>query len=180
MAPTSSSTFENVNGNPLYIMGLSYYANISKTMENFRGLTKSNIVSLFGEGLSRLSLDVLRRLPTGTLNLQYPRLDMYFTRTAVAANSTLHADSGDSDVDGCYYFFKLLAGELSAQEQIRSMNFLVRKSSIYSKLLDGAQGTTPGSNVVILDKTNFSSAISQTYNQSGKTLSLWLKSDLSL
>jgi len=90
-------SIEDSAGLPVYLMGMSYYANVSQSQQQLFGLTKTNMVSFFAHGFSKLGAERTSTgiLPgNGTINLIYPKVDMSFQQVAYASNGTLHPDLG--------------------------------------------------------------------------------------
>lgn len=146
IASTGATTVdpEIAQGIPAYLMGMSYYYNISQTKQQLLDLTKTNILSFFGHGFAKFGP---QRNSDGTLfsngqiNLLYPKLDMSFQRTAWANNGTLHPDSGEAQWLPANDWATVFIGEVSAQEH-RTINKFFQKSAAIStvKLLDLSRG----------------------------------------
>ena len=159
--PQAAVSIETAYGLPAYLMGMSYYCNVGAFEDTVSNLTKSVPLSFSAHGLAKLTplRDYTGLLPnSGQITLNYPRVDMFFTRTAWASNSTIHPNSGDEDILQGEDWGALLIGEISAQEH-RVINKFFQQSGAVStvKLLDTAQGNTPGSGVVQLSNDTASS-----------------------
>jgi RHS repeat-associated protein len=155
---------EIAQGIPAFMLGMSYYYNVSQTKQQILNLTKTNIVSFFGHGFAKLgpqrNNDATGTLiNNGQISLIYPKVDMAFNRMAWANNGTLHPDSGNEENPPTNDWVTILIGEVSAQEH-RTINKFFQKSAAVStvKLLDITQGNTPASGVVRIDKSNYDSS----------------------
>lgn len=133
---------EVAQGVPAFLMGMSYYYNVSRTKQQLLDLTKTNILSFFGHGFAKLgpqrNADATGTLINGgQINLIYPKLDMSFQRAAWANNGTLHPDSGEAQELPANDWATLLIGEISAQEH-RTIDKFFQKSAAIStvRLLD--------------------------------------------
>ncbi|MFA6175236.1 MAG: RHS repeat-associated core domain-containing protein [Phycisphaerae bacterium] len=173
---TGTVDSEITAGLPLYLMGLSYYHMIGKGSDAIEKLTKSRIVSTTAHGFAKLSpqRNANGTLPNnGDINLKYPRLDMSFLLTATASNTTLHPDSGDSPFLPQQNLMALMIADGSALEH-RAINEYYGQDCAIStiKLLDIAQGSTPGSGFVELTKANYASLGSGNYTCNGTTHTL--------
>ena len=176
---------EIAQGIPAYMMGISYYYNLSKSNQQFLNLTKSNVTSFFGYGFSQLGANrdlngnITSNGQLGKISLIYPKIDMCFQYTAIANNATLHPNMGSEtliNIENDY--LPLFAAESSAQEHRTINNFFQKNDSISTvKLLDIVQKS--GSNIVQMDSTNYnissgSSPWNNSYYYSGTTQSLAL------
>jgi len=136
---------EIAQGIPAFLMGMSYYYNVSQTKQQLVDLTKTNLVSFFGHGFAKLgpqrNADATGTLiNNGQINLIYPKLDMSFQRAAWVNNGTLHPDSGEAQWLPWNDVATLFIGEISAQEHRTIDKFFQSSAAISTvKLLDLAQ-----------------------------------------
>ncbi|HEY8964835.1 MAG TPA: DUF6531 domain-containing protein, partial [Candidatus Methylacidiphilales bacterium] len=170
---------ETASGTPLYLMGQTYYYKMSQLIASTEALTKTQAISWHAHGFSKLgpTRNSDGSLPNnGQITLNHPKVDMSFLRTAVASNSTLHPDSGE---DGNLPFQNMAAvitGIGSALEHETINQFFQQNDAISTvRLLDKAQGSTPGSGVVQLTSANYASQgnVNYTYGGQTKTLQQW-------
>lgn len=157
--PSAPVSLEVSAGLPAYLMGLSYYQNVSQSLQQTLALTKTNMLSFFAHGFSKVGPQRMSNgaLPNaGVINLIYPKLDMSFQRTAWAGYGLLHPDSGQAPSLAKGEWLPVVGGETSAQEH-RTINKYFQKTDAIStvKLLDLSQGEIPAANVVSMDKSNY-------------------------
>lgn len=187
-------TPSELTGQMLQILGKVYYEKVSSMGEELENLLKVRTLSWKACGLSKLSPErdqVGNPVLTASgedFNLVYPRVDMYYSKTALLGNQSPHLESGDSSLRA-QELTELLLAEGSAQEH-RVINELFGQKGAIStiKLLDIAQGwtpetgvaATPGKNIQLLTPLNAVKEGSKNYMASdtkgrvmAKSLSQW-------
>ncbi|MBX9742623.1 MAG: hypothetical protein K2W99_03680, partial [Chthoniobacterales bacterium] len=185
-----------LTGQMLQVMGKVYYEKVSSAGEELENLLKARTLSWKACGLSKLSPErdhagnLVLTASGDDFNLVYPRVDMYYNKTALLGNQSSHLESGDASLRA-QELTELLLVEGSAQEH-RVINELFEQKGAIStiKLLDIAQGwtpetgiaATPGKNILLLTPHNCIKEGNKNYvaiNPQGrsvmKTLSNWAK-----
>ncbi len=167
--PESQKNPEQLTGQILHSMGQGYYGKVSDTAIELENLMKGHTVSWKAFGLSKLSPERNQDGSPVTIqngqdfNLVYPRVDMFYSRTALLGNQTSHLESGESGLKA-RDLMQLILVDGSAQEHRIINDFFNQKSAISTiKLLDIAQGwnpetgvaSHPGIGVEKVDSTNY-------------------------
>lgn len=167
-------------GEPLMLMGMTYYKQISDFRTWLEPLQKQNSLSFFAHGFSKISPQ--RNATDGTLpnsgdiNPMYPNVDMMFQRMASAYNGTTHPDSGLPGAMTANDWLYVLIGEVSAQEHTVINKFYnVTDSASTVHLLHAAQTASPTRPIIQLTSQNYAAqgAVSYTVNSVTKTLQAW-------
>lgn len=154
--PAATIDPEVSQGTAAYLMGMGYYERVSRFKAQCADLHKVNILSLYAVGLSKLTPKrVNDALPSGTLEMAQPSVDMFFYKAAHTSNATLHADSGNLFTPGTLDFWPVLITDISAQEH-QIINSYYKDATAIStvKLLARAKDTTTAG-ILNLTKTNY-------------------------
>ena len=170
-------------GTPLYLMGLTYYKQVSDFKQTLDALYKQNTVSFFAYGLSKLSplRNAAGAMQGSQVELAYPNVDMAFERMATAFNGTLHPDSGIPEATAENDWFNILNGDGSAEEHTVVNNFYKISDSASSvHLLHDTQINKKP--MLTLTTQNFASLGATTYSDpktgTQKTLAAWAGPDM--
>ena len=161
--PTGTADPELGEGQLLNLMGQCYYYKVSQLLHNAQNWTKTNTTTVLAHGLSKLS--PLRDssnnpvLVSGNdILLCYPRVDMTFNEAAWVGNSTDNLNSGDTGNTAVDSANKLVIGGISSYEHLIINQFFQQTAAISTlKLLDIAQGWTPGFPVLVNGNGNYTS-----------------------
>ncbi|MEI7721706.1 MAG: DUF6531 domain-containing protein, partial [Verrucomicrobiota bacterium] len=176
-APSTTMDADVAAGTPLYLMGMTYYKQISDFRAQLEPLQKESAISFSAHGFSKMSpqRNADGSLPNyGDINSMYPNVDMMFQRMAFVGNGTLHPDSGLPDATAVNDWLYLLIGEISAQEHtVINRFFNVTDTASTVRLLHNAQ--TQGKSILTLNSQNYVAAGSVNYTVNGvtKTLQAW-------
>jgi RHS repeat-associated protein len=166
-------------GEPLYLMGLSYFYKTASFNQTVETLTKMHMLTDVEEGLFELKpvRNADGTLPNnGDLNLQYPLVDIASDRLAITAYFSIHPELLTEPVNQMVGAAALEGIEASALEHLVINQFFQQTGAVSTiKLLELAQGSTPSSNVVTLNWSNYptAGAISYTFNGQTQTLANW-------
>ncbi len=155
---TNTLSKDITQGTLPYLMGMSYYERVSRSLELLENLHKTHVGSIYAAGLSMLGA---KRDTGGTLitpiQLHHPFVDMLYSPIAVVGNGSLHLDSGDDRDRLQDDFSRILAAEASAQEHAVIQSFYSQKGGIstVSLLRLARQSGQPG--MLELNKNNYAS-----------------------
>ncbi|MEI6872514.1 MAG: DUF6531 domain-containing protein, partial [Verrucomicrobiota bacterium] len=175
--PTLVMDADVAAGTPLFLMGMTYYKQVSDFRSWLEPLQKQTVLSFYAHGFSKMSpqRNADGTLPnSGDVNPIYPNVDMMFQRMASAGNGTLHPDSGLPSTTEVNDWLYLLIGELSAQEHtVINKFFNITDTASTIHLLHAAQ--TQGKGILTLSSQNFAAAGNVNYTLNGvtKTLQAW-------
>ena len=196
--PSTPVNPELAMGQLLFVMGDTFYNKIANLKQSVQSWTKTNNISWFEHGLSKLSpyrnsdgtpnlVETNTANGTYAVNLRYPRVDMAFQYTAAVGNGTTNLNSGDEGTLAVNNAGELITIGGSAYEHITVNQFFPQTAAISTiKLLDIAQGWTlatgtashPGTGPLTLNSSNYTTQGSTNYTINGTTLTLsqWLGS----
>jgi RHS repeat-associated protein len=150
--PTATADPELAVGQLLYVLGQSYFRQMSSFREKVENWTKTRAVSWWAYGLTKLSpmRDASGNpyIVNGEVDLRFPRVDMVFARTVWAGNGATRPDAGEPSSLAWMDAGQLLNVEGSAAEH-RLLNQFFQQTAAVStvRLLDIAQGWTPTTGV---------------------------------
>ena len=136
-----------------YMMGMDYYAHVSQFLPVCEQLHKTQVISWYAEGLSRLTSEQL-----GAQNFMRPSMDMFYSEMAHAGNGTSHPDSGNDPLAGTDDFSSLMDGEIAAQEHSIINGYYQSANSVSAVVLLrlAQQRTTNGAaGIIELNRNNY-------------------------
>lgn len=151
----AAPAIEDYQGAAAYLMGMDYYEKVSEFIPVNERLHKTQLVSWFAEGLSKLT-----PMDLGGNNFMRPSLDMFFSEIAYAGNGTTHPDSGNGYLAGTENFDRILTGEIAAQEHSLLNGFYLSTNSVSSVVLlrlAEQRSTANVSGIIELNKNNYAS-----------------------
>jgi RHS repeat-associated protein len=151
-----------LQGGTAFLMGMSYYENLSRFDRVNQQLHKIVTISQHAHGLAKLvAKRVGGALPNnGDITLNQPAVDVPFSTTVIVGNRTLHPDSGDEHILPPLSYLALSTAHGSAEEHQIINRFFGQKDSISTvKLLQMAQSRATNGNPTIqtLNYQNFTS-----------------------
>ncbi len=138
-----------------YMMGMDYYSHVSAFLPVCEQLHKTQVVSWYAEGLSRLT-----PVQLGAQQFMRPSLDMFYSEMAHAGNGTSHPNSGNDTAAGTDDFTSVMDGEIAAEEHDIINGYYQSENTVSSIVLLrlAQQRMTAGvSGIIELNENNYQS-----------------------
>ncbi|HZI32154.1 MAG TPA: SBBP repeat-containing protein, partial [Candidatus Binatia bacterium] len=149
----STPAVQDYQGAAAYMMGMDYYSHVSQFLPVCEQLHKTQVVSWYAEGLSRLT-----PVQLGAQNFMRPSMDMFYSEMAHAGNGTSHPDSGNDPLAGTDDFSSIMDGEIAAQEHSIINGYYQSPNAVSSVVLlrlAQQRATTGVSGIIELNKNNY-------------------------